>query len=183
MDTMDAQQVIKGFQSALDGALADTRVYEREFALKKNTYTSLWLDVKRDGFLTAVKHLCRLQENPHFTVIAPVDRGDTVDLQYHFSLFYGQHLKAIALIIRVTLPKTDLSIPTITDLIPGAIFSEREVQEMMGVRVEGIPDDRRLFIPEDFPKGVYPWRRDETGPEKLLKVLPGKQGIQHEQHN
>jgi membrane-bound hydrogenase subunit beta len=87
------------------------------------------------------------------------------------------------LVIRVTLPKTDLTIPTITDVIPGAIFSEREVQEMMGITVTGIPDDRRLFIPEDFPKGVYPWRRDETGPEKMLKVLPGNQGIQYEQHD
>jgi membrane-bound hydrogenase subunit beta len=116
-------------------------------------------------------------------VISPVDTGDHVELLYHFSLYYGHHLKAIALVIRVTLPKTDLTVPTITDLIPGAIFSEREVQEMMGVAVAGIPDPRRLFIPDDFPKGVYPWRRDETGPEKMLKVLPGRQGIQHEQHN
>ena len=183
MDTMGAQQVIKSFESALDGALAGTRVYEREIAVKKNSYTSLWLDVKRDGFRTAILHLFQLQEYPHFTVISPVDRGDTVELLYHFSLFYGQHLKAIALVIRVTLSKTDLTIPTITDVIPGAIFSEREVQEMMGISVTGIPDDRRLFIPEDFPKGVYPWRRDETGPEKMLKVLPGKQGIQYEQHD
>ncbi len=183
MDTLGAQQVIKSFETALDGALVGTRIYEREVALKKNTYTSLWVDVKREGFRAAILNVCHLQDNPHFTVISPVDRGDTVELLYHFSLFYGQHLKAIALVIRVTLAKSDLSIPTITDIIPGAIFSEREVQEMMGVRVTGIPDDRRLFIPDDFPKGVYPWRRDETGPEKMLKVLPGKQGIQHEQNN
>jgi membrane-bound hydrogenase subunit beta len=180
MDTLLAQQVVKSFESALDGALAGTRVDEREMGVKKNTYTSLWLDVKRDGFRTAVLHLCQLQENPHFSVISPVDKGDAVQLLYHFSLFYGQHLKAIALVIRVTLSKTDLTIPTITDIIPGAIFSEREVQEMMGVTVADIPDNRRLFIPEDFPKGVYPWRRDNTGPEKLLRVLPGRQGIQHE---
>ncbi len=183
MDTMGVEQVIKSFETALDGALAGTRISQREMAVKKNTYTSLWLDVKRDGFRAAILHLSRLQENPHFTVIAPVDRGDTVELLYNFSLYYGRHLEAIALVIRVTLSKADLTIPTITDLIPGAIFSEREVQEMMGVTVSGIPDDRRLFIPEDFPKGVYPWRRDETGPEKMLKVLPGSQGIQHEQHN
>ncbi len=180
MDMLGAEQVVKSFKAALDGALTDTRIYERELAHKKNVYTSVWLDVERDGFRTAILHLNHLQELPHFSVICPVDRGDTVDLLYHFSLFYGQHLKAIALVIRVTLPKTDLTIPTITDLIPGAIFSEREVQEMMGVAVTGIPDDRRLFIPDDFPEGVYPWRRDETGPEKMLKVLPGRQGIQYE---
>lgn len=183
MDTPNARQVLESFKAALDGALVGSRVYERELALKRNSYASLWLDVKREGFHTAVQHLCELQENPHFSVISPVDLGECVDLLYHFSLFYGRHLKAIALVLRVTLAKTDLVIPTITDLIPGAIFSEREVQEMMGVTVKGIPDPRRLFIPEDFPKGVYPWRRDETGPEKMLRVLPGRQGIQHEQHD
>lgn len=180
---MGAQQVIESFQHALDGALAGSRVYEREFAVKRNAYASVWLDVKREGLRPAVKHLAELQEYPHFSVIAPVDAGEHVELLYHFSLFYGVHLKAIALVLKVTLSKTDLVVPTITDLIPGAIFSEREIQEMMGVTVTGIPDDRRLFIPEDFPKGVYPWRRDDTGPEKMLKVLPGRQGIQHEQHD
>ena len=43
--------------------------------------------------------------------------------------------------------------------------------EMLGVKIIGIPDDRRLFVSEDFPKDVYPWRRDETGPEKFYKNL------------
>jgi membrane-bound hydrogenase subunit beta len=77
------------------------------------------------------------------------------------------------------LPKDNLKVQTITDIIPGAIFTERETQEMMGITVEGIPDNRRLFIPEDFPEGVYPWRRDDTGPEDMLRVLPGRKGIQN----
>ncbi len=180
MEIVGAQAVVKSFESELNGALVGSRVYQREIALMKTPYTSVWLEVKREGLRAAVLHLAHLQPHPHFTVIAPVDLGDTVELLYHFSLFYGEALKAIALAIRVVLSKADLTIPTITDIIPGAIFSEREVQEMMGVRVTGIPDDRRLFIPEDFPKGTYPWRRDETGPDKLLKVIPGRQGIQHE---
>jgi membrane-bound hydrogenase subunit beta len=42
---------------------------------------------------------------------------------------------------------------------------------MLGVTIIGIPDDRRCFVPEDFPKDVYPWRRDEKGPEKFYKNL------------
>ena len=42
---------------------------------------------------------------------------------------------------------------------------------MLGVKIIGIPDSRRLFLPDDFPEGVYPWRRDETGPEKMYKNL------------
>ncbi len=40
----------------------------------------------------------------------------------------------------------------------------------------GIPDNRRLFLPEDFPEGVYPWRTDDKGiPKDMLRVLPGRQ--------
>lgn len=76
----------------------------------------------------------------------------------------------------VQIPKSDPKVPTITDMIPGALFTERETQEMMGVVVENIPDQRRLFLPDDFPIGVYPWRKDETGPEKMLHVLDKKGG-------
>ena len=48
-------------------------------------------------------------------------------------------------------------------------------QEMMGVEVVGIPDNRRLFLPEDFPEGIYPWRTDEKRPPPdMLRVLPGR---------
>jgi membrane-bound hydrogenase subunit beta len=34
---------------------------------------------------------------------------------------------------------------------------------MIGVIVDGIPDGRRIFLPDDFPEEVYPWRKDEKG--------------------
>ena len=130
--------------------------------------------MKKSAFHSAIEHIFRLQEYPHLAVISSSDLGTEVELIYHFTIYYGHHLGELSLGIRVKLPKSDLSIPTITDLIPGAIFTERETQEMMGVRVVDIPDGRRLFISEDVPEGVYPWRKDETGPEKLLRVLPGR---------
>ena len=72
----------------------------------------------------------------------------------------------------VPVTKTDLKVPTITGIIPGALTSEREKQEMLGIEVVGIPDGRRMFLPDDFPQGVYPWRNDETGiPDGMIKEL------------
>ena len=42
---------------------------------------------------------------------------------------------------------------------------------MLGIKVIGIPKDNRVFISEDFPEDIYPWRRDETGPEKMVRNL------------
>ena len=37
---------------------------------------------------------------------------------------------------------------------------ERELSEMFGVTVVGIPNPERLYLPDDWPEGVYPLRKD-----------------------
>ena len=132
---------------------------------------NIWLRVDRELFRPAIQHLIEIRF-PHLAVIAGNDLGSEIELLYIFSVFYGQKFGEYMVTIGVRLPKSDLSIPTITDLIPGALFSEREKQEFFGITVTGIPDGRRLFLPDDFPKGVYPWRKDETGiPPEMIKNL------------
>ena len=174
MEKLSPQEIVASFKKALGDGFVDGQVYEREVAVKKNRYRRIWLYVKREAFREAVQHLSQIQEYPHLVIISSSDLGDNVELIYHFTIYYGYHLEEISVGIRVTLSKKDLKIPTITDLVPGAIFTERETQEMMGVEVTGIPDGRRLFLVGDMPEGVYPWRKDETGPEKYLRVLPGR---------
>jgi len=180
MEILSPEEIVESFKTTLGGDFIDSRIYQREVAIKKNLFTSIWIQVKREAFRKSVEHICKLQEYPHLSVISSADREDSVELIYHFTIYYGHHLKALSLGLRLSLPKSDLKIPTITDIIPGAIFTERETQEMMGVEVIGIPDKRRLFLPDDFPEGVYPWRKDETGPHDMLRVLPGREGIKNE---
>jgi Ni,Fe-hydrogenase III component G len=51
-------------------------------------------------------------------------------------------------------------IPTVCNLIPSAIFFERELIEMFGITVEGTPNTDHLFLPDEWPEGVYPLRKD-----------------------
>jgi len=174
VEKLAPQAIIDSYSKQLGDGFISGSVYEREVAVKKNKFRSLWIEVKRSVFRNAVEHIFKLQEYPHLAIISSSDLGAEVELIYHFTIYYGYHLEELSLGLRVKLPKSDLKIPTITDLFPGAIFTERETQEMMGVEVVGIPDGRRLFVAEEIPEGVYPWRKDETGPEKYLRVLPGR---------
>ncbi len=174
MEILSPEEIIDGFKKALGDSFIDSKIYEQEVAVKKNVFRTIWVYVKREAFRKAVEHICKLQEYPHLAIISSSDLGDSVELIYHFTIYYGHHLEEISLGLRVNLPKNDLKIPTLTDIIPGALFTERETQEMMGVEVVGIPDSRRLFLPDGFPEGVYPWRTDETGPQDILRVLPGR---------
>ena len=176
MELLTPEKIIDSFKTALGDGFINAKIYEREVAVKKNKFHSLWVEVKKIAFRDTVEHICQLQEYPHLAIISSNDLGAEVELIYHFTIYYGHHLEELSMGLRVKVPKSDLTIPTITDLIPGAVFTEREIQEMMGVEVVGIPDKRRLFLPEDFPEGVYPWRKDEKGPtDDMLRVLPGRE--------
>lgn len=57
-------------------------------------------------------------------------------------------------------------VPSFTPLIKGANWAEREVRDMVGVVPTGHPDPRRLILPDDWPEGVYPLRKDFRFDEK-----------------
>lgn len=130
-------------------------------------FRQVWVDVKREGLRTAVEKLIAIHF-PHFVVIAAEDRGEEIVLPYVFRLYHGKRHAEVMVTVSVHLPKADPTVPSICDLIPGVLISEREKQEMMGVVVEGIPDGRRMFLPDDFPEGVYPWRKDGTAPKEPM---------------
>jgi Ni,Fe-hydrogenase III large subunit/Ni,Fe-hydrogenase III component G len=56
--------------------------------------------------------------------------------------------------------ENDPKIESITEIVPGANWAEREFRDAIGVNPEGHPDPRRLLLADDWPEGVYPLRRD-----------------------
>lgn len=164
------EEIADYFKNEFKTEIKSLEIKKRSAGSKKNETSSIWMKVEKDAFKRVIKHLCDLQF-PHLSVVSGNDLGDTIELIYHFTLNYGERLKEVVINVSVDLPKSKPEIETICDYIPGALITEREKQEMLGVKVIGIPDNRRCFLPENFPKDVYPWRRDEKGPDKLYKNL------------
>ena len=150
---------------------AEIKVVEREYGKKKVKQSTIFVRIERGNFRKFVEFLFTLQQYPHFSVISATDLGGEVELVYHFSVGYGDFNGEKMVSLGVTLPKSDLRIESITDLIPGALISEREIHEMVGVEFIGLKDTRHFFLPENWPEGKYPWRRDETFPDEMLNKL------------
>ena len=164
------KEIVKSFKDEFKTRIKDTQIKKRVAGSKKNEFINIWMKIDKSVFKDVIKHLCDI-EFPHLAVVSGNDLGKTIELIYHFSLYYGDRLGEISLNISVELPKSNPTIETICDYIPGALITEREKQEMLGIKVKGIPDSRRLFLPDDFPEGVYPWRKDEKGLEKMIRNL------------
>ena len=80
--------------------------------------------------------------------------ADALEVLYHFCA------GAAVLTLRVRLPRAGASVPSLSALMPSASFFERELSEMFGITIENAPNGERLFLPDDWPAGVYPLRKD-----------------------
>ena len=71
-------------------------------------------------------------------------------------IFTGE--KVVVLQVRIDHEKPE--VPTLAEIVPGAIVYERELKDLFGIDPVGHPDIRRQALPEDWPEGVYPLRKD-----------------------
>lgn len=91
----------------------------------------------------------------HLSTITGDDTGREIVLLYHF-------WDGLGLTLRTVLPREEPRVDTVTDLIPGATFYEREVREMLGVAFDGLADPRALLLPDDWDAGPPLRRREES---------------------
>jgi Ni,Fe-hydrogenase III large subunit/Ni,Fe-hydrogenase III component G len=64
------------------------------------------------------------------------------------------------LVLECAVAKENTRIDAITPVIPAANWAEREFRDAIGIDPEGHPDLRRLMLPDDWPDGTFPLRRD-----------------------
>ncbi len=92
------------------------------------------------------------------TLVTARDHG--VGLAQRYEVFYQflSYDHADRVRVRVLTEGEEPEVPTITDLWPGTSFSERETFDMFGVRFGGLPDHRRLLMPQGYDH--HPLRKD-----------------------
>lgn len=100
------------------------------------------LRVKRLGYLSAITGLDHQRENGELEVI------------YHFCP------QDLVINLRIRFSYESAKIPSLGEVIPGAIPFERELQEMFGVEVLGLHEKDHLYLPDDWPVETYPLRKD-----------------------
>lgn len=130
---------------------------DEEFAIEDKPVDDTFLVLAPDKVRPVVELLMDKFDIYHLSTITGDDTGEGVRLLYHFWSGYG-------ITLDTRLPYDSLRIPTLTDLIPGAAFYEREVQEMLGVTFEGLATPGPMFLPDDWESGDgpvrYPLRRE-----------------------
>lgn len=62
--------------------------------------------------------------------------------------------------VRAEVDPYSMEYPSVTPRVPACVWSEREAFDLFGLRAQGLPDERRLVLPDDWPADLYPLRKD-----------------------
>ena len=62
--------------------------------------------------------------------------------------------------VRAEVDPQSMEYPSVTPRVPACVWSEREAFDLFGLRAQGLPDERRLVLPDDGPADLFPLRKD-----------------------
>ncbi len=156
------EEIIK----ALSAHLGEGRVIEASVSRERRVF----ITISPEDLQGALRFLSEEQGFRHLSTITGVDAEDGIEVIYHLN--DGK----IALSLRVTVPKANPILPTIVDIIPGAVLYEREVHDLFGVVFEGHPNLSPLILPDGWPEGVWPLRKEWDIKRIRRKLKGGKDG-------
>lgn len=109
----------------------------------------------------AIVAICKyLKDEQHFIYLTDVFGTDRFTTDDRFEVVYNlvSLRDRIRLFLKVWLPEKDPAVDSVASVWKAANWSEREVYDMFGIRFNGHPDMRRIYMPEDYD--YYPMRKE-----------------------
>ena len=94
-----------------------------------------------------------------FATVSGVDTPKHIEILYHFA--FDKLGRIISL--RTHLDRENPEIESLTSIIKGTEWIEREIHELLGVNFRNHPNLKKLLMAEDWPEDKCPLRRDYRG--------------------
>lgn len=87
--------------------------------------------------------------------ITGLDEGPTLGFIYHMARTDG-----ITFSLKFSVPKDKPVIKSVFKYFPNSDIYERELMDLLGAEVEGLPEGNRYPLPDDWPGDEHPLRKD-----------------------
>ena len=144
---MSGTSLMESFSKAFDEKIQAKTEFRGE-----TTFTIAASDLReiakvcRDEFsfdyLLDITSIDNLSEEPRFELVYNL-----------YSMLHGVHLR-----LKLKVSEEIGGVDTVSDIWPTANWHEREIYDMMGIRLNGHPDLRRILMWEGYP--FFPLRKD-----------------------
>ncbi|MGD1048649.1 MAG: NADH-quinone oxidoreductase subunit C [Candidatus Krumholzibacteriaceae bacterium] len=144
---MANEETIRGELAAKFPFMADGIAVRRE--------RRIFAEAPADRFMEVIEHAKVAMGFLNLCTITGLDEGENLAFFYHLARNDGTMLN-----LKLTVPKTKPVIKTVSGLFPGCVIYERELVDLLGAEVEGLPPGERYPLPDNWPAGQYPLRKD-----------------------
>jgi Ni,Fe-hydrogenase III component G len=143
---MNRQEILQALKEKFPEEV--TGVYEKS---AKRVYVEI-----KPSVIVGMAQFIFKEIGARFIIASGVDARNHMEILYHFA----EEDIDLVISLRVHLPKTKLEIDSLTPVFTAAQWIEREMHELLGINFLGHPELKPLLLPEDWPEGVYPLRKD-----------------------
>jgi NADH-quinone oxidoreductase subunit C len=92
-----------------------------------------------------------------FVISTGVDAEHCFEVLHHFS---DDECGCVVTVKAFVRDRVHPELDSITPLIPGAEWIEREIHDILGIVFTHHPNLQRLILHDDWPEGVYPLRKE-----------------------
>jgi len=120
--------------------------------------TRLYLHVPRELLPAVCECVFRQQDARYVISIGADDRPCSGGYLVAHDFAYDED--HILCSIMTTVPEADPTVPSITPVVPAASWAEREFRDLVGIEPVGHTHPKRLILPDGWPEGVHPLRKD-----------------------
>lgn len=118
----------------------------------------IWAEVPYERFPEVFEYAVRQMGFAHLCTITGLDEGENFSMIYHVARLDD----GIVLNLRTRVPKTNPVVKSVAEVFPDAVIYERELVDLFGLQVSGLPEGKRYPLPDNWPPGQYPLRKDWT---------------------
>ena len=146
---MTAESLISAIRQRFPGTL---------LASQQPNPSRLFLTVAREGMPPVADYLFNTAM-ARLIMSVGTDKSP-IDGTYEVSYIFALDRENLIVSVKEVVNPADPRVPSLTNLIPGADWHEREVYDLLGIVAEGHPDPRRLVVADDWPEDIFPLRKN-----------------------
>jgi len=114
--------------------------------------------VRRESVKDVAKYVFRDLDARYCVGIGIDDRENSGG--YMVSHDFALDRENILMSLVVPLSADDPVLPSISEIVPAAGWSEREMRDLVGITAEGMVNPKRLVLPDGWPEDIHPLRKD-----------------------
>ncbi len=141
-------------QNELDNQLS--RIQDRIAGIERKAENRVFLPCESAN----VYEVCRFLFEDlglRFVISTGIDAQDCFEVLHHFS---DDECGCVVTVKAFVRDRDAPELDSITPLIPGAEWIEREMHDLLGIKFTNHPNLQRLILEDDWPQGVYPLRKE-----------------------